>query len=199
LSLWQGASEPGAFLATKNQKGKTMTKEKTIAQTMQTFMVSGPSVKEFPNYKTLNDAVGKAHGLAEGKCQALAGEKAWQWHADTTTGTWRKASPEEVEAKRTTAAGKAHGGPRSKVMTAEDRSALDAQVTALETVNNPALAPLLAGLKARQETDDLARKGSLKDRLATAIDKLGLEKVVAILEAQVVEAPAETDADEAQA
>jgi hypothetical protein len=161
-----------------------MTKEKTIAQTMQTFMVSGPSVKDYPNYKALNDAVGKVHGLAEGKCQALAGEKAWAWYADQTTGVWRKATDAEIETKRAAAATKGHGGPRNKVMTAEDRVALDAQVTALETVNNPALAGLLADLKARQETDDLARKGSLKDRLATAIDKLGLEKVVAILEAQ---------------
>lgn len=169
-----------------------MTKGKTIAGTMAAFMATGPSVQEFPNYKTLNDAVGKAHGLAEGKCQALAGEKAWQWHADTTTGTWRKATPEEVEAKRAAAATKGHGGPRSKVMGEEERKSLDAQVTALETVANPALSPLLAELKARQTADDAARKGTLKDRLAAAVDKLGLEKAVEILEA--VEAPAAAEA-----
>lgn len=160
-----------------------MEKKDTIAATMREFMESGPSVKDFPSYKALNDAVGKVHGLADGKCQALAGVKAWLWHADTTTGKWRKATDDEFQAKQEAAAGKNHGGPRSKVMTDADRAALDAQVTALEAVDNPALAGLLAGLKAQQVADDLARKGSLKDRLQAAIDKMGLEWVVATVEA----------------
>lgn len=160
----------------------TIKKFSTIAGTMTVFMESSPSVKEYGSYKALNDAVGKVHGLEPGKCQALAGEKAWKWHADEVTGTWRKATEAEFKAKQEAAAGKAHGGPRSKVMTPEARAALDAQVTALETVNNPALLPLLNGLKAQQVNDDTARKGSLKDRLQAAIDKLGLAKAVDILE-----------------
>lgn len=161
-----------------------MEKKDTIAATMRALMESGPSVETYPTYKALNDAVGKVHNLPAGKCQALAGEKAWAWYADTDTGTWRKATEAEIESKRTAAAGKAHGGPRSKVLSDADRTALDAQVTALQTVANPALAPLLADLKAKQAADDAARKGSLKDRLQAAIEKLGLEKAVDILEAR---------------
>lgn len=160
-----------------------MQKQETIAATMKVFMESGPSVETYPNYKSLNDAVGKVHGLKEGKCQALAGPKAWAWHADTErTGTWRPATEQEVEARRTAAANKVHGTRTPKVMSDADRAALDAQVTALLAVNNPALAPLLAELQGKQAADDAARKGSMKDRLAAAIDKIGLEKVVAILE-----------------
>jgi hypothetical protein len=180
----------------KTTRDRTMTKEKTIAETMRKLMESGPSVADYDCYKALNDAVGKVHGLPEGKCQALAGEKAWSWYADQTTGVWRKATPEEVEAKRSAAAGKSHGVRGSRVLSDADRAALDAQIAALETVNNPALAPLLAGLKAKQASEDAARKGSLKDRLQAAVDKLGLEKVVEILEAAEAAEPA---ADEAQA
>lgn len=160
-----------------------MTKQDTIAETMRAFMESGPSVSDYPNYKTLNDAVGAVHGLKEGKCQALAGEKAWAWAKDETSGKWRKATDDEFQAKQEAAAGKNHGGTRkSKVMGDADREALDAQVTALETVNNPALAGLLAGLKAQQAADDAARKGSLKDRLAAAVETLGIERAVTLLE-----------------
>lgn len=162
-----------------------MEKQETIAGTMATLMASGPLVTEFPNYKALNDHVGMIHGLAEGKCQALAGPKAWRWHADQVTKTWRPATEVEFKAKQEAAAAKAHGGPRSKVLSAEERVALDAQVEALVAVNNPALAPLLADLQARQAADDTARKGSLKDRLNAAIDKLGLEAAVALLEGAV--------------
>lgn len=160
-----------------------MTKEQTIAGTMKAFMESGPSIKDFPTYKSLNDYVGSLHGKAEGVCQALAGEKAWAWAQDTETGKWRPATEQEVEARRTAAAGKAHGTRTPKVMPDADRAALDAQVTALETVNNPALAPLLADLLARRNADDAARKGSLKDRLAAAVERLGLERAVNLLEA----------------
>jgi hypothetical protein len=185
-----------------NQKETTMQKQDTIAATMRQFMESGPKVAEFPNYKSINDHVGKLHGLSEGKCQALAGEKAWQWHADQVTGVWRKATEDEIEAKRENAAGKNHGVRAPKVMSPEDRAALDAQVTALEQVANPALSPLLADLKARQTADDAARRGSLKDRLQAAIEKTGLELAVKFLEkliatAEAETATAETDAAEA--
>jgi len=159
-----------------------MEKKETIAGTMKAFMESGPSVKDFPTYKSLNDEVGKVHGLVAGKCQALAGPKAWAWTPDQTTGRWRKATDVEFANRKAAAAGKNHGGPRSKVLSAEDRASLDAQIEALETVNNPALAGLLAGLKAQQVADDLARKGTLKDRLNAAVEKLGLAEAVAILE-----------------
>lgn len=162
-----------------------MDKKETIAETMRAFMATSPSVEEFPTYKSLNDYVGALHGLPEGKVQALAGPKAWAWTPDQTTGVWRKATDVEVESRRERAAGKAHGGPRSKVLSDADRAAIDAQVMALIAVDNPALAPLLADLKAKQASDDAARKGSLRDRLSAAIDKLGLEWVVKILEARV--------------
>ena len=168
-------------------------KQDTIAETMRQFMQTGPSTTTYPTYKALNDAVGKVHGLEDGKCQALAGEKAWVWAKDTTTGKWRKATDEEIEAKRTTAAQKNSGGSRRKAMSDADRAALDAQVTALEAVNNPALAPLLEELKARQAADDAARKGSLKDRLQACIDKLGLERAVAILEDAIAATDEATD------
>jgi len=160
-------------------------KQATIAETMRQWMATGPSTTEYPTYKSLNDAVGAVHGLEEGKCQALAGEKAWAWHADKTTGRWRKATEAETEAKRKAAATKNHGGSRRKALSDTDRAALDAQVEALKTVNNPALAPLLEDLQARQAADDAARKGSLKDRLAAAIDKLGLATAVELLEGAV--------------
>jgi hypothetical protein len=159
-----------------------MQKQDTIAATMRQFMESGPKVAEFPNYKSINDHVGKLHGLSEGKCQALAGEKAWQWHADQVTGVWRKATEDEIEAKRENAAGKNHGVRAPKVMSPEDRAALDAQVTALEQVANPALAPLLADLRGKQAADDAARKGGMKDRLTAAVGKLGLARAVDALE-----------------
>ena len=159
-----------------------MQKQETIAATMRQFMEGAPSVAEFPSYKALNDAVGKVHGHPAGKVQALAGEKAWKWTPDMVTGKWRPATEAEIAACRAKAATKNHGGPRSKVLSDEDRAALDAQVTALETVNNPALAPLLAGLKAQQAADDAARKGTLKDRLQAAIEKLGLVQAVTLLE-----------------
>ena len=169
-------------------------KQDTIAETMRQFMSTGPSTATYPTYKALNDAVGAVHGLKEGKCQALAGEKAWAWHPDTELGIWRKATDEEVKAKRTAAAGKNHGGSRkAKVLSEADRAALDAQVTALEAIDNPALAPLLEDLKAKQAADDLARKGSLKDRLAAAVDKLGMDKAVTLLEAAAAE-----DAEDAE-
>lgn len=160
-----------------------MEKQETIAGTMASLMASGPAVAEYPSYKSLNDAVGKVHGHPAGKVQALAGEKAWAWTPDTITGVWRKATEEEINARRDKAASKNHGGPRSKVLSEEDRTALDAQVEALTAVNNPALLPLLNGLKAKQADDDSARKGSLKDRLAACVDKLGLEACVNCLEA----------------
>ena len=162
-----------------------MTKQETIAATMATLMASGPAVATYPTYKALNDAVGAVHGLTEGKCQALAGEKAWAWTPDTVSGAWRKATDVEFANRKAKAATKAHGTRKSKVMTDEDRAALDAQVTALETVNNPALAKLLADSKAQQAADDQARKGSLKDRLQAAIDKMGLEWVVTALESDM--------------
>ena len=163
-----------------------MQKKETIAATMAAFMAAGPSVTEYGTYKALNDAVGAVHGLDKGKCQALAGAKAWAWFADTTTGKWRKATDDEFQAKQDAAAGKNNGGTRkSKVLSDEDRAALDAQVAALETVNNPALAPLLAGLKAQQASDDQARKGSMKDRLQAAIAKLGIDRAVTLLEEAV--------------
>lgn len=165
-------------------------KKETIAATMREFMASGPSVEEFPNYKSLNDYVGNLHGLKEGKCQALAGEKAWIWTADPTTKTWRKATDVEIESRREKAAKKNHGTRRSKVLSDADRAALDAQVTALEGINDPALAPLLADLKAKQASDDLARKGSLKDRLQAAVETLGLQAAVELLEAAEAEAEA---------
>jgi hypothetical protein len=128
--------------------------------------------------------VGKTHGLPEGKVQALAGPKAWAWYPDQTTGTWRKATPEEVTARREKAAGKVHGVRGPKAMPEADRKALDAQIAALKAVDNPTLRPLLTSLYERQWADDAARKGSMKDRLATAIDKIGLAKAVEILEAR---------------
>ena len=162
-----------------------MEKKETIAGTMAAFMATSPDVATYPSYKSLNDAVGAVHGLKEGKCQALAGPKAWAWAKDEVTGKWRPATAAEIVARQTAAATKNHGGPRSKVLSDEDRAALDAQVTALETVNNPALAGLLAGLKAQQTADDAARKGSLKDQLAACVDKLGLAEAVALLEGAI--------------
>ena len=168
-----------------------MEKRETIAETMRAFMQSAPSIADFPSYKSLNDHVGKLHGLPAGKVQALAGPKAWGWHPDQETGRWRKSTEAEFNSKQAAAATKAHGGPRSKVLSAADRAALDAQVIALETVNNPALTPLLEGLKAKQAADDAARRGSLKDRLAAAVEALGIERAVALLEgaAEAPEAP----------
>jgi hypothetical protein len=165
-------------------------KQDTIAATMRKFMESGPSVSKYPNYKTLNDAVGALFGLKEGKCQALAGEKAWAWTPDKVSGKWRKATAEEFAAKQAAAAQKNHGTRKSKVMGDAERAALDAQIAALETIDNPALAPLLADLKARQAADDAARKGSLKDRLAAAIEALGIERAVELLEEAVANAEA---------
>lgn len=162
-----------------------MIKQDTIAGTMRKFMESSPSVETYPTYKALNDAVGSLHDKAEGKVQELAGEKAWAWTPDPVTKTWRKATDAEIEAKRKSAAAKNNGVRRSKVLSDEERTALDAQIKALEQVNNPALAPLLADLKARQASDDTARKGSLKDRLAAAIDTLGVERIVRLLEAEI--------------
>jgi hypothetical protein len=156
---------------------------------MRVFMESGPSVTDYPSYKSLNDAVGAVHGLPAGKCQALAGEKAWAWYADTVAGTWRPATEQEVEAKRAAAAGKNHGGPRSKVLSDADRAALDAQIEALRAVDNPTLRPLLTSLYEKQWADDAARRGSLKDRLQAAIDKLGLQAAVDLLEAAAAETP----------
>ena len=192
-----GITRAQRYLGNNANKVQTMTKQDTIAATMATLMASGPSVKEYTSYKSLNDAVGAVHGLAAGKCQALAGEKAWVWTPDQVTGKWRKATDVEFEARREKAATKNHGTRTSKVMSDVDRAALDAQVTALETVNNPALAKLLADSKAQQAADDQARKGSLKDRLQAAVDTLGLEQVVNGLEraiaaaAEAVEAGAE--------
>ena len=178
-----------------------MQKQETIAATMRLFMESGPSTTEFTSYKALNDYVGAAHGLPAGKCQALAGAKAWAWAKDETSGKWRLASPEEVEACKAKAAGKAHGGPRSKVLSDEERAVLEAQIAALEAVGNPALAPLLADLRGKVIADDQARKGSMKDRLAAAIDTLTLARAVAVLEWQIaaVKNAAEAGADEAGA
>jgi hypothetical protein len=160
-----------------------MQKQSTIAATMRKLMASGPSITEFPSYKSLNDFVGGLHGLAKGRCQALAGAKAWAWAKDEVTGKWRPATPEEFAAKKEAAACKNSGGSRkAKVMGDAERATLDAQVAALEAVDNPALAPLLAGLKTQQAADDQARKGSLKDRLQAAIDKLGLVQAVTLLE-----------------
>jgi hypothetical protein len=175
-----------------------MEKKDTIAETMRVFMASGPSVKDYPTYRALNDYVGKLHGKAEGVCQALAGEKAWAWTPDQVTGTWRKATDVEVESRRAKAATKVHGVRTPKVMSDADRAALDAQVKALEQVANPALAPLLADLKAKQASDDAARKGSLKDRLQTAIDKMGMELAVKTLESLSVAIVAEMEADTAE-
>ena len=172
-----------------------MTKQDTIADTMRQFMASGPSVEDYPTYKSLNDHVGAVHGLAEGKCQALAGEKAWAWTPDTVSGAWRKATDVEFTNRKAKAATKAHGTRTSKVMSDADRAALDAQVTALETVSNPTLAPLLAGLKAQQAADDQARKGSLKDRLAACVNTLGLEQVVNGLERAIAAAAADLAAE----
>jgi hypothetical protein len=184
LPCGEGTNAPGVIRATEDkEQEQTMQKQNTIAETMRKLMESGPSVETFPTYKSLNDHVGKVHGLTEGKCQALAGEKAWAWTPDQTTGKWRKATDVEVEARRAKAAGKSHGVRGSKVMSDVDRAALDAQIEALEQVANPALAPLLEGLKARQAADDAARKGSLKDRLQAAIDKLGIARAVDLLEA----------------
>lgn len=160
-------------------------KKDTIAATMRLFMESAPAVKDFPTYKSLNDAVGAIHDLAEGKCQALAGPKAWAWAKDQATNKWRPATEAEVEACRANAASKNHGTRASKVMTDEDRAALDSQVAALETVNNPALAPLLADLRGKLAADDLARKGTLRDRLAAAVETLGLDAAVTLLEGAI--------------
>jgi hypothetical protein len=162
-----------------------MQKQNTIAETMRKLMESGPSVETFPTYKSLNDHVGKLHGKAEGVCQALAGEKAWQWTPDQTTGKWRKATDVEIESRRAKAAGKTHGVRGSKVMSDVDRAALDAQIEALRAVDNPTLRPLLTSLYEKQWADDAARKGSLKDRLQAAVDALGLARAVDLLEAQV--------------
>lgn len=159
-----------------------MIKQDTIAATMKAFMATHPSVTEYPSYKALNDAAGAVHGLPAGKCQALAGPKAWAWYADETTGTWRKATDAEFKAKQEAAAGKNHGVRGSKVLSDEDRAALDAQIAALEQVANPALEPLLADLRGKQASDDAARRGSLKDRLAAATDYLGAELAVKVLE-----------------
>ena len=165
-----------------------MEKQSTIAATMRQFMESGPSVEAFPSYKAINDHVGQVHGLPVGKCQALAGPKAWQWTPDQVSGVWRPATPEEFADRQEKAAAKNHGGPRSKVLSDEDRAALEAQVTALETVANPALAPLLADLRGKVAADDAARRGSLKDRLQACIDTLGLEHVVNGLERAIAAA-----------
>ena len=163
----------------------TIEKKETIAATMATLMASGPSTTTYSTYKALNDAVGAVHGYLAGKVQALAGEKAWAWAKDTATGKWRKATDAEIQACRDNAATKNHGTRTSKVLGDADRAALDAQVTALEAVNNPALAPLLADLRGKVIADDTARKGSLKDRLQAAVDKLGLDKAVEVLEKAV--------------
>ena len=163
-------------------------KQETIAATMRAFMASGPSTVIYPSYKSLNDAVGALHGLPAGKCQCLAGEKAWAWHADTELGVWRKATDVEFENRKAAAVAKSNGGSRRKVLSAVDRAALDAQVTALEAVDNPALAGLLADLQARQTADDAARKGSMKDRLQAAIDTLGLAEAVTLLEGAIAAA-----------
>ena len=165
-----------------------MIKQDTIAATMRQFMETGPSTATYPTYMSLNDHVGALHGLTTGRCQALAGEKAWAWTPDTTTGRWRKATDVEVESRRTRAAAKARGSRKSKVLSDADRASLDAQVAALETVNNPALAPLLAEAKAKQAADDEARKGSLKDRLQAVVARLGLARAVEALEALDAEA-----------
>ena len=172
-----------------------MQKQETIAATMRLFMESGPSITEFTSYKTINDYVGALHGLPAGKVQALAGPKAWAWAKDETSGKWREATEAEIAACRANAATKNHGGPRSKVLSDADRAALDAQIEALQAVNNPALAGLLAGLKAQQVNDDTARKGSLKDRLQAAVDRLRLSEAVRILEAEVAADDAAADAD----
>ena len=174
-------------------------KKETIAATMRQLMASGPSVIEYPSYKALNDAVGKVHGLPAGKVQTLAGPKAWAWFADQTTGVWRKATPEEIEAKREAASAKNHGGPRkSKALPDAERAALEAQVMALEQVANPALEPLLQDLKGKLAADDTARKGTLKDRLQVCIDTLGLEQVVNGLERAIAAAAAAAQAPAAE-
>ncbi len=174
-------------------------KQDTIAGTMRALMATGPSVADYPTYKALNDYVGALHGLPAGKCQALAGEKAWAWHPDTVTGRWRKSTDDEFASKKEAAARKNNGARKAKVLSDADRAALDAQVAALQAVavNNPALAPLLEELKARQAADDLARKGSLKDRLQAAVDKLGLAVAVGILESRVAETGAEDATEDA--
>ncbi len=164
-----------------------MEKQDTIAKTMATLMATSPAIAIYPTYKALNDAVGVVHGLPNGKVQALAGLKAWAWTADATTGTWRKATDDEVQARVDKAATKCHGVRGSKVMSEADRAALDTQVTALEAVNNPALLPLLNGLKAQQVGDDAAKKGSLKERLQAAVGKLGMGEAVAYLEGIIAE------------
>jgi hypothetical protein len=171
-----------------------MQKQETIAETMRQFMATGPSTTEYPTYKSLNDYVGKVHGLPAGKCQALAGEKAWAWTPDTVSGQWRKATDVEFE-NRKVAAAKNHGTRKAKVMGDAERAALDAQIAALQAIDNPALVGLLAGLKAQQAADDAARKGSLKDRLAACVDKLGMAEVVDLLEGAI--AAAAEDAAEA--
>ncbi len=160
-----------------------MEKKDTIADTMRAFMASGPSVTEYPTYRALNDAVGAVHGKAEGKVQTLAGESAWAWTPDPTTKTWRRATDVEIESRRQKAAGKAHGTRGAKVLSPEDRESLEAQISALVVVGNPALKPLLSDLLARRNADDVARKGSLKDRLAAAVERLGLARAVDLLEA----------------
>jgi hypothetical protein len=176
-----------------------MQKQATIAETMRVFMATEPAVKDFPNYKALNDAVGAVHGLPAGKCQALAGPKAWEWTPDTVSGRWRKATDVEFESRKQKAAQKNHGTRKSKVLSDADRAALDAQIEALKTVNNPALAGLLADLQARQAADDLARKGSYKDRLAAAVERLSLATAVDILERAIAAAEdAEDNAEDTE-
>jgi predicted ribonuclease toxin of YeeF-YezG toxin-antitoxin module len=163
-----------------------MEKKSTIAATMKQFMESGPTIKAYPTYRALNDAVGACHGLPAGKVQALAGPKAWMWTADETTGKWRLSTADEVEAKAAKAAGKNHGTRAAKVLSDEERAALEAQIAALRSMDGAAataVAPLLASLVDKLQADDTARKGSLKDRLQTAIERLGLADAVEYLEA----------------
>lgn len=173
-------------------------KQETIAETMRQFMASGPSVETYPTYKSLNDYVGKIHGLAEGKCQALAGEKAWIWTADPISKRWRKATNIEFENRKAKAAAKNHGTRRAKVLSDKDRVELELQIKALEEVANPHLAPVLVELQDKLAADDLARKGSLKDRLAACVDRIGVEKVVDFLEKVIADYDAETAAAAAE-
>ena len=180
-----GINALGVILATTQttRKENNMQKQDTIAETMRLFMESGPSVETYPTYKSLNDAVGKVHGKDEGKVQALAGPKAWAWHPDTELGVWRKSTEAEAKAKAEAAASKTHGTRKAKVLSDKDRVELELQIRALEELAyNPHLAPIREELQAKLAADDAARKGTLKDRLAAAVDKLGIARAVELLE-----------------
>ena len=88
----------------------TLQKKATYRATMEAWLATGVRVADFPTYKSLNDAVGAAHGVGPGRCQALAGKAAWAWtHGED--GLWRRATADEAAAKAAARRGKPDAKP----------------------------------------------------------------------------------------